>query len=225
MQPSIIILHGWGLQADKYEKLKQKLQVFGFKVFIPDLPMDKSYTLFDYEKFLLNFINKNNIIKPILLGHSFGGRIALVTVANNPDKYSKLILTGVPGYNPVPSLKVQFFYMLAKTGKIVFLLLPLSIFDKLARKFLYFLSGSFDYYKSKGSLRQTFQNIIKTDLDVYIKNVKIPTLLIWGEKDTITPVWIAKKMHSNIKDSRLEVLANEDHSVVYKNPTLFAKYV
>lgn len=222
---SIVILHGWGVESSRYEDLKQLLESDFFKVYIPDFPMDKTYTIFDYKDFLINYINKNNIIKPILLGHSFGGRVALVAASSKPYKFSLLILTGVPGYNPVPSLKVHLFYLLAKIGKIFFLLPPLSLFDKLARKFLYFLSGSFDYYKAQGPLKQTFQNIIKTDLDPYIKNIKIPTLLIWGGKDTITPVWIAEKMKNNIKNSKLEIIKNKKHNLPFLNPELFVKTI
>lgn len=222
-KPAIIILHGWGVESGKYKNLKQLLEIASYKVYLPDFPTDKIYTLLDYKEFLLNFINKNNITKPILLGHSFGGRVALVAASNNPDRFSRLILTGVPGYNPVPSIQRLFFYLLAKTGKLLFILPPLSFFDKLARKLLYFLSGSFDYYKTQGPLKQTFQNVIKFDLDSSIKNIKIPTLLIWGESDHITPIWIGEKMQQNIKNSKIIVIPNENHSLPYQNPDLFVK--
>lgn len=222
---SIVILHGWGVESERYKSLKQLFEKKAFKVYLPELPMDREYTIFDYEKILLNFIKNNNIKKPILLGHSFGGRISLVAVSKNPDKFTSLILTGVPGYNPVPSIKKHFFYVLAKMGKLLFILPPLSFLDKLARKLLYFFSGSFDYYKTHGAVKQTFINIIKTNLDPFIKNINIPTLLLWGENDHITPVWIAKKMNKNIKSSKLVIIPKEDHSVVYKNPSLFTKYV
>lgn len=228
---SIIILHGWKLSTEKYQKLQINLSKKGYKVFIPDLPgfgkrvnINKIYTLDDYVNFVLRYIKKNNIHLPVLLGHSFGGRISLVVGAKYPSLIKSLVLTGVPGYLPSSKLKVKFFYYLAKIGQVIFYIWPLSIFADLARKILYRGAGAFDYYHTSGYLRETFKKIIRTDLTSYIKMIKIPTILVWGEQDVTTPVWIAQKMHTNIKNSKLVIVKGEGHNFVFENPSHFIKY-
>lgn len=232
----IIILHGWKLNSNKYQKLKTILSDKGHTVFTPDLPgfgknsdIDRIYSPEDYADFVTGFIKKNKINSPILIGHSFGGRISLVIGATSPSLLKSLVLTGVPGYLPAPKLKVSLFYYLAKTGKVIFHIFPFSIVKNLARKSLYKSAGAFDYYHTSGFLRETFKNMIRTDLEPYMKKIKIPTILIWGENDKITPVWIAEKMKNTINNSQLAVAPNEGHSFLYKNPEkfieVFLKYV
>lgn len=230
IKTSIIILHGWKLNSESYQNLQRIFNDKGYKVFVPDLPgfgknseIDRIYTLDNYADFVLNYIKKNNISFPILLGHSFGGRISLAVGAKHPSLIKSLVLTGVPGFIPASKLKVNFFYYLAKTGKVIFSIWPFSILANLARKCLYRGAGAFDYYNTSGFLRETFKKVIRTDLEPYMKMIKIPTLLIWGEKDSLTPVWIAKKMNKSISASELVVVPQENHSFIYKNPDKFIK--
>lgn len=232
IKPSIIILHGWKLSSDKYQKLQRIFNDKGYKVFAPDLPgfgknsqVNKIYSLEDYADFVLNYVKKNKINSTILLGHSFGGRISLVIGAKHPSLIKYLVLTGVPGYLPAKKFKVNFFYYLAKIGKLIFCVFPFSLFAARARKLLYKSAGVFDYYHTSGYLRETFKKVIGTDLEPYMKMIKTPTLLIWGKEDKITPVWIAEKMHRNIINSKIIILPNEGHGLIYKNPKLFTKYV
>lgn len=227
---SIIILHGWKLNSEKYQKLKRILSDKGYTVFVPDLPgfgkntdIDKIYSLDDYADFVTSFIKKNDINSPILLGHSFGGRISLIIGAKNPSLIKNLVLTGVPGYLPASKLKVNFFYYLAKIGNVIFHIFPFSLFGNLARKFLYKLAGTFDYYHTSGYVRETFKRVIRTNLESYMKEIKIPSFLIWGENDKITPVWMAEKMTNIINNSKLIVVPHQGHSFIYKDPDKFAK--
>lgn len=230
IKSSIIILHGWKLNSGKYQKLQRIFTDKGYKIFLPDLPgfgknsdIDKIYSLEDYADFVLDYITKNQINSPILLGHSFGGRISLVVGAKQPSLIKSLVLTGVPGFIPTAKLKVNFFYYLAKIGKVIFSIWPFSILANTARKCLYKGAGAFDYYHTSGFLRETFKKIIRTDLEPYMKMIKIPTILIWGGEDTITPVWIAEKMVNLIKGSKLIIVPNEGHAFIYKNPGRFVK--
>src|SRR3989338_11260331 len=96
----IIILHGWGLRGSVYRKLIELLKQKGHKVFAPDLPgfgheplLNNSMKLDDYILFVKNFIAEKKIKKPIIIGHSFGGRVTVKYAFLYPDEIDKLILT------------------------------------------------------------------------------------------------------------------------------------
>lgn len=228
----ILILHGWNVPVARYKPLANEFKKQGYMVFIPDLPgfssnsdMKKPLTLQNYAVFVKQYMIKNGINKPIVIGHSFGGRIAILLISQDKNVFSKMILTGVPGYPPVVSFKVKAYKLIANIGNAIFSLPILNYFANSFRKLLYFSAGSFDYYKTSGVLRETFKNIISFDLRPLLAKINTSTLIIAGLEDKITPLWIAEKMHADIKNSKLITLAGEGHSVIYNNPTLFIKYV
>ena len=82
-----------------------------------------------------------------------------------------------------------------------------------------------DYQSLTPNMRKTFQNIVNLDLTPYLKNIKAKTLLIWGNKDSSTPVRDAKIMHKYIKDSELIVLDNANHFSYLNYPILVNKII
>src|SRR3989344_6894961 len=122
----IVVLHGWGLNSNSYSNLKDNLTRHFRKVLIPDLPgfgktpaPDRPFGSVDYAKYLSDFLEKENITKCILVGHSFGGRIALKFAHIYPQKVIKLVLTGTPVIRD-SNFKRSAFYYLAKSGKVLF---------------------------------------------------------------------------------------------------------
>lgn len=223
----ILILHGWNLSSEKYEPLKKNLEKQGYKVYVPNLPgfgattLPKVYDIPDYALYVREYMKKNKLDKPVVIGHSFGGRIAIYLEATHHNIFSKLILTGVPGYPPASSLKVSVFKIIAKTGRLIFSLPILNLFSKPFKKLLYFFAGSFDYYKTDGIKKETFKNVVAFDISSKLSHIKNKTLIIWGKEDRITPIWIAKKMNENIQDSKLIIIDNEKHNFLFNNPELF----
>lgn len=227
----ILILCGWNLSPACYSNLVLLLKDQGYKVYCPDLPgfgasvLQSEYTVPQYASYISNYVKKNNIQDSIVIGHSFGGRIAIYLAATQKKLFSKIVLTGVPGYPPVPSLKVTLFKFIAKTGSFIFSMPIISMFSEPFKKLLYFSAGSFDYYKASGVKRETFKNIISFKLDQYLRQINTSTLLVWGYDDSIVPVRVAKKISARISDSELRILPNENHGVLYKNPQLFFKTI
>lgn len=226
---NILILHGWRLSGDKYLNLA-KLISDGkkYQVYSPDMPgfgMEKCpsrpFNLTDYVNFIDSFLRKNKITRTVIIGHSFGGRVGIKFASLYPYKVEKLILTGVPGFLPVGNLKVKFFLLLSKSGGAIFSLPVLSLFKDLAQKILYRISGASDYAHTQGVMRKTFKLIIREDLREYMKVLKIPVELVWGELDTIVPVKIAEMMKREIKGSRLTVIKNTTHRLPYENYKVF----
>lgn len=192
MKQTILILHGWGLHGSLYNDLKEELQKKNYIVYSIDLPgfgdeplpSDK-YNLDSYVEFVNKFLQSKKIEKVILLGHSFGGRIAVKYTWKYPQKVSKLILTGVPVIRNM-TVKKKIAFVVATIGGKIVKIFPKNI-QQFTRKVLYFAIGEWDYYKA-GKLKQVFRNIIGEDLVQYVKEIKTPTLLVWGIEDKLTPV-------------------------------------
>lgn len=228
----ILILHGWNLSEAKFKPLQNEFIKRGFEVLCPDLPgfgknkpPEKSLVLADYGNFVKKFLIKNKLNKIILIGHSFGGRISIKFVAENPKLFQSLILTGAPGITPVPKSKVIFFIFLAKVGRKLFSLPFFSLFQSKARQLLYSIAHATDFYNTNEKMRDTFKNIVKEDLVPYLSQINVPTLLLWGAEDKIIPVRIAEEMNKLIKNSKLVVVDNARHGVPWTHPKEFTDEV
>lgn len=234
MQNPIMILHGWARagKEKKYDVLKEILEDKGYRVYLPDLPgfganiaKKEDLTFDDYIQFLADFIKEKNLKKVILLGHSFGGRIAIRYTALHPEIVEKLILTGASGIpHPLPSLKKKIIFIATKITRPIFLLPPFSLFYKLFRKAVYYSLGEMDYYQA-GSLAQTFKNVYKVSIADNLERINNPTLLLWGENDTITPLVDGQYMQAQLKNSKLVVIPNATHKLPYEKPLEFAQAV
>lgn len=231
-KPPIIILHGWGLSGGKFIGLKEELVSRGYRVFAPDLPgfgssqlPSRPYYLSDYAQYLQTYIKKNKIVSPILIGHSFGGRVSLKYQQLFPHSVRALILTGTPGVTPVSRKMIAASILFAKLGKLLFLIPPLSFFQESVRKSYYFIVGARDFYRANGVMRDTFKQIVQEDLVSYMRSVEVPVALVWGSEDRITPVWIAHRMKEEISDSRLIIIPDEDHGVSFKKPQRFVSAI
>lgn len=232
MKPSIIILHGWGLSKKTFEPLMNEFHSRGHNVYALDFPgfgeeksPTKPYKLSDYAEFLYAFLEKEQIKYPILIGHSFGGRVALRFSTLYPKSVRALILTGAPGYTPVSRKKLLLFITIAKIGKSVLSLPTLSFLSDTLRKYYYYIVGAREFYRAEGTMRETFKNIVSELLVEDMKQVKVSTLLLWGELDIIVPVNIAIRMRDTIKGSTLEIIEGEGHGVPFKKPKLFTDKV
>jgi pimeloyl-ACP methyl ester carboxylesterase len=232
MKQTIIILHGWGLSGEAFSVLGRELSNLGFEVYLPDLPgfgtsspPDEALTLDDYVEFLHTYICAKTIHKPIIIGHSFGGRVALKYVFSYKNECKLLILTGVPGYRSGVIGKRYVFMMIAKLGKLAFSLPVLSAFTEEIRKKYYHAIGVREFNKSNGNMKQTFKNVVDEPLDSYMKGINIPSYLVWGSHDSMVPVFVAKHMQQTIPNSHLIVVSNAGHSFPYKEPAHFVQAI
>jgi len=222
----ILILHGWGSSAKKWSQVKNLLEFQGYRVFVPDLPgfgenpaPSEAWSLDDYVDWLEKYCEQQNLSQFFLLGHSFGGRIAIKFANKYPEKIKGLILCSAAGITPPAKIKIFIFNFLSKMGKLIFSLPFLRIFQGVARKFIYFLSGNKDYYFLQDKImKETFKKVIREDLTNYLPQIKIPTLIVWGEKDKITPLSDAYKMHQEIKNSVLEIIPQGKHAFYFQFP-------
>lgn len=230
MKQTIVILHGWGVSGSKYHTIQSLLEKKGYAVFAPDFPgfgkeklTKQVMTLNDYVAFVHRFFRQKNIEKAILIGHSFGGRVAAKFSVAYPEKVTKLILTGAPLIKKPLSLKKQLISQLTKPVKFITNGLPQNV-QQFLRKILYRSLGEWDYYKA-GSLRETFKNIIHEDLQPLISAITVPTLVLWGEEDTFVPLSLGKEISQKIPDALFESIPHASHKLPYETPEVFTKKV
>ena len=189
----ILILHGWGSSIKSWLRVQEFLAEKGFKVIVLDLPgFGKSMTplrpwsVEDYSNFVLKLVQKLELSKFFLFGHSFGGRIAIKFVAKYPDKLTGLILCGVP-IGPSDVKSYSFTLKVAKFAK-KFSFLP--GFQSFRKIFYKYILKKTDYFELKGVMKETFKKIITEDLSSFLTKIRTKTLLLWGEKDEIEIVKI-----------------------------------
>lgn len=208
----IILLHGWGTNYHTFKYLSNFLKKH-FTVFLIDLPgFGKSnepphiYSLDNYLHFLTTFIEELQIENPVVLGHSFGGRIAIkyATISNN---IQKLILVDSAGIKHHKKLSTRLSIIKYKWLKFYYRKTKnITKFNQLIK-----VSGSSDYISSSNIMKGTMTKVLKENLKQNLKKIKVETLLIWGKDDQATPYSDALLMRRKIKNSGLVTFDNVGH--------------
>ena len=214
---AVILLHGWLCSLETMKPIENVLEK-SFKVYNVDLPgfgksdsMKEAFNTDDFGNFLQAFINALSIENPILIGHSNGGRTIINYAGRNLGKINKIILIDSAGIKPKRKLGYYVKVYTFKFLKRIFNVLPKTEMFNNIRERALGKFGSQDYKNSSQVLRKTMSKILKEDQRNILKNINVPTLLIWGENDQSTPVADAKIIKENIKDSGLIVLKDAGH--------------
>jgi|CXWL01.1.fsa_nt_gi pimeloyl-ACP methyl ester carboxylesterase len=226
-QPALLILHGWGLKSDYYQDLG-KLLADDFRVLIPDLPgfgktpaPKKIYDVSAYAAAVKKLLNDEDIDEVVIVGHSFGGRIALSLAQSSPKLVKALVLTGTPGvekFHLKRSLKRAVYWTAAKGMKIISFLPPVK---RLRARFYQHR----DLGTLSGVMKETFLRVIKQDLTPLLKSLRQPVLLLWGARDQMVPVYDAERMLKLIPHSYLKIFTKVGHKLPYQLPHEFAREV
>lgn len=185
------------------------LYLLDLKGFGQNKEMQKPYSLDDYINEVKEFCNKNNIIKPHVIAHSFGGRIALKLSYLEPNFFDKMVLTGCAGLKPRRSLKYRLKVLIYK-------LLKPFLSEKSKAKFF-----SSDYKQLSPVMKRSFKLIVNEHLDYTLPKIQNKTLLIFGSNDKQTPLYMAKKLNRGIKNSKLTIYKGTGHFAFIDKPLNF----
>jgi len=225
---SLLVLHGWGGSSDTWIEVQEILSKQGYKTICPDLPgFGKSqipayaWDLDDYCDFIESFILSLNLEKFYLLGHSFGGALAVKCGLKFPQKIEKLFLIDAACFRRA-KLKKRIFFIIAKILKI-FSFLP--FYSQAKKAFYKFMVGRSDYPYAEGIMKDIYLKIIKEDLGDDLGKIKMLTVIIWGEKDRTTPLKQAYLVKEKIYQAKLEIIPDVGHSPHRDTPEILAEKI
>ena len=212
--PAVVLLHGWGQNLYMMKFLQDHLQN-QFTVFNLDLPgFGKSeeplycWSVDEYAQFLYCLLEEEGVKNPILIAHSFGARIAICYAARYTCK--KLILTGAAG-------------LLPKRGMTYYL--KVSIYKLCKKLSINLTMGSEDYQKASSVMRGVLVKAVNENLESLLPRIRCDTLLVWGEKDEQTPLWMGKRMEQLLPHASLIVFKKEGHFAYFYQSLRFQRIV
>ena len=205
----LIWLHGWGLDGNSLMTLASLLHARG-ENYLLDLPgfgktplPDAPWGTQEYADEVARFIKELPKRKTFVIGHSFGGRVALRLANKYPELLDGIVLVGGAGLQKKRSLMFRIYVGLVKKyGKFVKQIFPFL------KKFSF---GSSDYKKTEGVKREIFTKVISEDLSGIASKITLPALLIYGEKDTETPPDFGIRYKELLKNSSLYIIPEQDH--------------
>lgn len=210
---TLLFIHGWG--ADKYNLSGiYKYLIDNYRIISVDLPgfgksnrPEETIGSEEYANIIYKFLSKLNIERLSIIGHSLGGKIALLIAYKYPELIEKLVLIDSSGIRRKRDILWYFNVYIFKFFKLIYknILKNENALNELKNRF-----GS-DDYKNANNMRDILVKIVNEDFTHILEKIKIPVFLYWGEKDKDTPLWMAKIMKKKIKDSGLFIVKNGGH--------------
>ncbi len=220
----VLLLHGWGSSNEVYRGFINTLKG-RCRLVAPDFPgcggsdiMAEPWKLEDYCDFVLKFMAAVGLSNPIMMGHSHGGRVTLYMTATGMVTPPKIVLLDAAGLIPKKTFKQKFR---AKSFKAIKRILTLPVIRSFSGNLLEKARkhyGSADYNAAPEVLRKTLVSLVNTDIRDILPNIKCPSLLIWGENDTATPLSDAKIVEKLIPDAGLCVIKGTGHFSFCERP-------
>lgn len=218
---NLVLLHGWTPDTqviDRWQPLKKIFSKNGYQVHLWPIPglttgPAKSFTIEEY----LSWLEKQ--IKPLqpitLIGHSFGGQLATIFTHHHPELVENLVLinsSGIRDFKLKKVLKRTSLRFLAKLG---------FVFKKITilRKLLYKVIREKDYLEAKPYQRETINHALNYSVEPLLSEIKVPTLILWGQHDQTTPIYLGEIFKHKIPNNKFIELPTR-HSPVYTHPEL-----
>lgn len=221
----LILMHGWGCDHTTVRSIAataaQTHTVYNidFPGFGGSQEPAKVWGVELYTRLIEDLVRKEGLERPVLIGHSFGGRVSILYASRN--EVDKVVLVDAAGIKPKRSLKYYLKVYSFKVGKRFWELLlgkekAQERVDRMRAK-----RGSSDYAGASPMMRRILSKVVNEDLTDRLPLISAPTLLIWGENDTATPIADAKKMSRLIPGSGLVSFPGCGHYSFLDNPIQF----
>lgn len=221
MKKPLYIIHGWTYTIEPWTAVVSILRSKGYEVVqlrVPGLTSE-SNEVWDIEGYIEWLRGQlKDVEKPLVLGHSNGGRIALNYLKKYPGSFEKLILLNAAGINVSNqkiSLKRRLFRVAAKV------LRPLK-YIPLVRRVVYRVIGGSDYDRAPAHMKKTLHNMLESDKQLDITDIDIPTAVLWGKADTVTPPALGRKMARDLPQATLREFDDWAHAPYITHPVELA---
>src|SRR5262245_27665750 len=212
--PHVLLLHGWGGAIESFAPVLDDLHR-SYTVSAFDLPgfgkssmPPSTWGSADYAQLTLKVMDRLQVDRPHLIGHSVGGQVSMQLAATSPERVAKLILVCSAGIRTRPALSTRLKRSAAHFGK--WLAAHGGWIGERLRAQIYRRVQSQDYANA-GLLRPTLVRVINEDLTPLLSLIKSPTLLVWGEQDRDVPLAAAQIMMRLIPAAQLVVFENAGH--------------
>ena len=223
MSSPLVIIHGWTYTIEPWTKTVELLRNADIEVIqlrVPGLttPSDDIWTIDSYVAWLEKELA--NIPNPIVLGHSNGGRIAMHYLTTHPGAFEKLILLNSAGVETAPSTLSTKRRVVRAASK---LLAPLKHVPGV-RKAVYKILGS-DYGRAPKNMQATLQNMLACDKDFSPRHIETPTILLWGESDSTTPLAMGMKIANEMPHALIHMYPTWRHAPYITHPEQLAQAI
>jgi pimeloyl-ACP methyl ester carboxylesterase len=211
----IVVLHGWGAHIEAVAPILSALEGAAdlIAVDMPGFgesdPPPEAWDADDYARFVLDFLDELEVPRAHLIGHSHGGRVSIVIAADRPERVGRLMLVDAAGIPPKRGWRYRRRVAVAKFGRVVAKLGGPP--GRRLQERLRARVASRDYLEASEAMRGTFRAVIAADVRDRLPRIGAPTLLVWGERDEDTPLWMAHTMEELIPDAGLVVLEGAGH--------------
>jgi len=204
-EPKVLALHGWGRSGSDFDRvlsgtnaLALHLPGFGSAGAPPE-----AWSPGDYAEHLASALAGH--CQVILVGHSFGGRVAIRLAARYPHLVRSLVLTGVPLIKRTPAKKAPVPFRLAKRAR------SLGILSESRMEILRNRYGSADYRNAQGVMRGVLVAAIGEDYFADAAQIDVPVTMVWGEWDQPAPLAGAQKALEYFPHATLRVVPGAFH--------------
>lgn len=208
-EPEVVALHGWARNRtdwvstlSSYDALALDLPGFGATPTPPS-----GWSTSEYAGWLGEILQ--DIHRPVLVGHSFGGRVAIQYAAAHPESIRGLVLTGVPFFRSRSHSRPQLGFRLARSAHANGLIDD-DTMEKYRHKY-----GSADYRATTGHMRDVLVKAVNEEYAVQLDAIarsELPVRLVWGEEDEVSPLWMAQRA-AHILDAPFVVVPNSQHQI------------
>lgn len=219
--PSILLLHGWGCSVRHFDPIIRELQpqarltALDFPAHGQSSTPPEPWDVHQFARLTASLIESLGIAPTHLIAHSFGARVAICLAAEHPELIGRMILTGAAGIKPPPSPERQKKSAAYQRGKrlaeAVGKLPGLRNASAQLREMLVQKYGSADYAALSPEMRATFSKIVSEDLSPLLPQIQAETLLVFGDQDTETPLWMGQQMEKAIPDAGLVTFEGRGH--------------
>ncbi|MBI2098512.1 MAG: alpha/beta hydrolase [Candidatus Wildermuthbacteria bacterium] len=240
---SILILHGWGSSSNSWVGVGELLAAKGYCVIVPDLPgFGKTpaplprrsptgeggsaiWGVEEYAEFVNEFVEKLGLQKFILASHSFGGQVAIQFAVQHPEKVEKLVLIAAAAVRRTPGVFKSLVMAVAKIVSFLLYLVPFEDLRNNIKHAIYMLIRRRDYIRTQGIMRDIFKKVIMQDLTAKCPKLTVPTLIVWGDKDEMTPIQDAYLLQELIPNSKLEIIPGGKHALNFQVPEKLSQLI
>ncbi|MCY3574868.1 MAG: alpha/beta hydrolase [Chloroflexi bacterium] len=214
----LLMAHGWGASIETLFPLADRLSRQGYRCAMADLPgfgesaePPQAWAVRDYVEFCLAFLDSLGWARAHYFGHSLGGRIGLMLTADYPQRVHKMTLSNSAGIKVEPSIGQRIRLAAYRRARGGLTKIGANASAESLRRLYNQRFGSADYLQASPIMRGTLVTIVNQDLLAYARRAAAPTVLIWGDADEETPLWMGQKLEATMPDAALIVHPGAGH--------------